>query len=61
MAAILGDFAAHGFVNIAGGCCGSTPEHIRAIATATAAHRPRTPLPHSHALRLSGLEPLVIQ
>jgi len=61
MAAILGDFAAHGFVNIAGGCCGSTPEHIRAIAAATAPHRPRTPLPHSHALRLSGLEPLVIQ
>jgi len=61
MAAILGDFAAHGFINIAGGCCGSTPEHIRAIAAATAAHRPRTPLPHSHALRLSGLEPLVIQ
>jgi len=60
MAAILGDFAAHGFVNIAGGCCGSTPEHIRAIAAATAPHRPRTPLPHSHALRLSGLEPLVI-
>jgi len=60
MAAILGDFAAHGFVNIAGGCCGSTPEHIHAIATATAAHRPRTPLPHSHALRLSGLEPLTI-
>jgi len=61
MAAVLGDFAAHGFVNIAGGCCGSTPDHIRAIAAATAAHRPRTPLPHSHALRLSGLEPLVIQ
>jgi len=60
MAAILGDFAAHGFVNIAGGCCGSTPEHIRAIANATAAHKPRTPLPHSHALRLSGLEPLTI-
>jgi len=61
MAAILGDFAAHGFVNIAGGCCGSTPDHIRAIAAATAAHKPRTPLPHSHALRLSGLEPLTIQ
>jgi len=61
MAKVLGDFAAHGFVNIAGGCCGSTPEHIRAIAAACATHRPRTPLPHSHALRLSGLEPLVIQ
>jgi len=61
MAAILGDFAAHGFINIAGGCCGSTPEHIRAIAAATAPHRPRAPRPHSHALRLSGLEPLVIQ
>jgi len=61
MAATLGDFAAHGFVNIAGGCCGSTPEHIRAIAAATAAHKPRPPRPHSHALRLSGLEPLTIQ
>jgi len=60
MASILGDFASHGFVNIAGGCCGSTPEHIRAIAAATAPHRPRTPRPHSHALRLSGLEPLTI-
>jgi len=61
MAAILGDFATHGFINIAGGCCGSTPDHIRAIAAATAAHKPRTPLPHSHALRLSGLEPLTIR
>jgi len=60
MAAVLGDFAAQGFVNIAGGCCGSTPDHIHAIADAVAPHRPRTPLPHSHALRLSGLEPLTI-
>jgi 5-methyltetrahydrofolate--homocysteine methyltransferase len=61
MAATLAEFAANGWVNLLGGCCGSTPEHIRAIATAVAGLKPR-PLPTSlpPALRLSGLEPLAI-
>jgi 5-methyltetrahydrofolate--homocysteine methyltransferase len=56
MAALIGEFAASGIVNIAGGCCGTTPDHIRAIAAAVAGKAPRkipTILPR---LRLSGLE-----
>ncbi len=60
MAGILGDFARAGFVNLVGGCCGSTPAHICAIADAVRRLPPREPKPHSPALRLSGLEPLVI-
>ena len=58
-AAIVAEFAQSGFINILGGCCGTTPEHIRAIADAVADIPPRklpTPKP---ALRLSGLEPYV--
>ncbi|RMH31026.1 MAG: methionine synthase [Nitrospirae bacterium] len=61
MAADLRDFAENGWVNIVGGCCGSTPEHIRAIAAAVADLRPHTPVPRDHLTRLSGLEPLVIR
>ena len=39
--ALMGEFAASGFLNIAGGCCGTTPEHIAAIAQAVAKHKPR--------------------
>lgn len=60
MAEVLGDFARSGFVNIAGGCCGSTPDHIRAIAAAVRHEKPRQPRESSTTLRLSGLEPLVI-
>ena len=56
MAAILGDFAAQGWVNIIGGCCGSTPEHIHAVAQAVRAHSPRPITPAEPRLRLSGLE-----
>jgi len=61
MAATLGEFAANGWVNLLGGCCGSTPAHIQAI-TAAAASRPPRPLPPpaDATLRLSGLEPLAI-
>jgi 5-methyltetrahydrofolate--homocysteine methyltransferase len=41
MARFLGDFAAHGLINIAGGCCGNTPEHIAAIAKAVQGKPPR--------------------
>lgn len=60
MAGIISDFAQSGFVNVVGGCCGSTPDHIRAIAAAVRGEKPRTPRERSNTLRLSGLEPLVI-
>ncbi|MGH9355299.1 MAG: methionine synthase [Terriglobia bacterium] len=61
MAADLGDFARNGWLNIVGGCCGSTPAHIRAIAKAVQGLRPRV-LPRPEPLtRFSGLEPLVIR
>ncbi|MCH8035837.1 MAG: homocysteine S-methyltransferase family protein, partial [Proteobacteria bacterium] len=58
MAAQLGEFAASGLVNIVGGCCGTTPDHIRAIAQAVEGIPPR-PLPDPPVTcRLSGLEAL---
>ncbi len=60
MAEYLGEWAEAGLVNIIGGCCGTTPAHIRAIAEAVAGKTPR-PLPKPEpACRLSGLEPLNI-
>jgi 5-methyltetrahydrofolate--homocysteine methyltransferase len=61
---LLRDFAESGFANILGGCCGTTPEHIAAIARAVegAAPRPRpAPAAADGLTRLSGLEPLVIR
>lgn len=52
----LGDWAAEGLVNIVGGCCGTTPDHIRAIARAVAPHAPRVVPDRPARLRLSGLE-----
>jgi 5-methyltetrahydrofolate--homocysteine methyltransferase len=59
-AAVLGEFAANGWVNMVGGCCGSTPAHIAAIAKAVRSLPPRRPPELPTALRLSGLEPLVV-
>jgi 5-methyltetrahydrofolate--homocysteine methyltransferase len=59
-AEILRDFAASGFLNMAGGCCGTTPEHIRAIVRALAGVAPRVIPRIESACRLSGLEPLTI-
>ena len=60
MAATMGDFARAGFLNFAGGCCGTTPDHIAAIAEAVDGVAPRRlPTPPRHT-RLSGLEPLTI-
>ncbi|MFM8556866.1 MAG: methionine synthase [Betaproteobacteria bacterium] len=53
---LLAEFASAGLVNIAGGCCGTTPEHIAAIASAVAKLPPRSFSPAPPALRLSGLE-----
>ncbi|MBX3639332.1 MAG: methionine synthase [Nitrosomonas sp.] len=56
----LKDFAQSGFVNIVGGCCGTTPAHIKAIAEAVSALPPRKIPKIPKKLRLSGLEPLSI-
>ena len=60
MAEVIGEFAEQGFVNLVGGCCGSTPEHIRAISAAVAKWDARTPNERPSACLLSGLEPLSI-
>jgi 5-methyltetrahydrofolate--homocysteine methyltransferase len=67
--ALLRDFAESGFANILGGCCGTTPAHVAAIAAAVAGIRPRarsTPVARSAEIvsevtRLAGLEPLTIR
>jgi len=57
MARIMREFAESGFVNIIGGCCGTTPEHIRALARAVEDLPPRVIPQLEPAMRLSGLEP----
>jgi len=56
-AAFIADWAQSNLINIAGGCCGTTPEHIAAIARQALTGAPRPVLPRSGAMRLSGLEP----
>jgi 5-methyltetrahydrofolate--homocysteine methyltransferase len=58
MVAQLVEFAEAGLLNIVGGCCGTTPEHIRAIAETVARYKPRQIPPKDNYLHLSGLEPL---
>ncbi len=57
----LRDLARGGFVNIVGGCCGTTPDHIRAIGRAVAAAAPRRRPTHTHATQFAGLETLTIR
>jgi len=57
-AAILAEFARSGLLNIVGGCCGTTPDHIRLIAEAVRGVKPRSRQPIEVKCRLSGLEPL---
>ena len=59
MAGLLEQWAKDGLINIVGGCCGTTPEHIRAIADAVAKYPPRRVPEVPHKMRLSGLEPFV--
>ncbi|BBI51199.1 hypothetical protein HORIV_36200 [Vreelandella olivaria] len=61
MSEIVSEFAASGLVNIIGGCCGSTPEHIRAVADSVRDMTPRVIPERSRACRLSGLEPFNIE
>ncbi len=55
------DFAGNGFVNIVGGCCGSTPEHIQAMAEAVKDLTPRLPKESTKLSMYSGLEPLIVR
>jgi 5-methyltetrahydrofolate--homocysteine methyltransferase len=57
----LADWAKSGWLNIVGGCCGTTPAHIKALAQAARAFPPRVPAPVEPFLRLSGLEALTIR
>ncbi|MAK64458.1 MAG: 5-methyltetrahydrofolate--homocysteine methyltransferase [Maricaulis sp.] len=56
-AGFVSEWAEHGLVNILGGCCGTTPAHIRAIARSVKDVQPRRPAKRERAMRLSGLEP----
>ncbi|MBK6769648.1 MAG: methionine synthase [Ardenticatenales bacterium] len=60
MAAVLGEYADAGWLNIVGGCCGSTPAHIAAIAAAVRDAKPRVVPVAGDGLRLSGLEPYTV-
>jgi 5-methyltetrahydrofolate--homocysteine methyltransferase len=57
---MLGEFAEAGLVNIVGGCCGTTPDHIQAIASAVKDKAPRAVPEIEPRLRLSGLEPFTL-
>jgi len=57
---LVEDFMANGFVNIVGGCCGTTPDHIKCIAEKAAKFPPRVPPVPEPFLRLSGLEPVTL-
>ncbi|NND36883.1 MAG: dihydropteroate synthase, partial [Gammaproteobacteria bacterium] len=60
MAAVVGEFAASGLVNLIGGCCGTRPDHIAALATAVRPHPPRALPDIPVKCRLAGLEPFNI-
>lgn len=61
MSGILKDFLENGFVNIVGGCCGTTPDHIKAIVEIVKHHKPRIPQKHKPFLCLSGMEPVIFR
>jgi len=61
MAEVLGDFARQGWLNLVGGCCGTTPAHIAAIAGAVREIAPRVPAERPHWSHYAGLEPLVLR
>jgi 5-methyltetrahydrofolate--homocysteine methyltransferase len=61
MASVLGEFARSGLVNLVGGCCGTTEQHIAAIAAAAEGVAPREVPVAAPVMRLSGLEPLEIR
>ena len=60
MTEIIQEFAESGFLNIVGGCCGTSPDHIKAIAEAVSKYAPRVPVEPLPACRLAGSEPFNI-
>jgi 5-methyltetrahydrofolate--homocysteine methyltransferase len=60
MASIIREFAERGWLNLVGGCCGTTPDHIRAVAAAVQGFAPRKQRVAKRRLTLAGLEPLTI-
>ncbi|MGE3364600.1 MAG: methionine synthase [Rhizobiaceae bacterium] len=60
MAAQVEEFAREGLVNVVGGCCGSTPEHIAAIRETMGRYEPRRPPSQTPLMKLSGLEPFTL-
>jgi 5-methyltetrahydrofolate--homocysteine methyltransferase len=60
MAKLIRDFAESGWLNMTGGCCGTRPEHIRAVVEAVRGVRPRKKIERPKKTRLSGLEPIEI-
>jgi 5-methyltetrahydrofolate--homocysteine methyltransferase len=60
MAGVLGEFVQSGLLNLVGGCCGTTAEHVSAIAEVAGGATPRVPATVAPAMRLAGLEPLTI-
>ena len=61
MANVLKEFAEAGFINIVGGCCGTTPDHIGKIAEAVKTMSPRIPTSKEPLMRLSGMEPFILR
>jgi 5-methyltetrahydrofolate--homocysteine methyltransferase len=61
MCGFIEDFARSGFVNVVGGCCGTTPDHIAHIAKHVVNISPRVPLQHDLRSEYSGLEPLIVR
>ncbi len=60
MAGVISEFASAGLINVAGGCCGTRPEHIKAIGDALRGKKTRTPPEPVAYCRLSGLEPFTL-
>jgi 5-methyltetrahydrofolate--homocysteine methyltransferase len=61
MAGMMQEWAENGWLNIVGGCCGTTPEHIAAIASAVSRSRPHVPADQPHWLRLAGTLPFTLR
>jgi 5-methyltetrahydrofolate--homocysteine methyltransferase len=61
MAKVIHEFAANGWVNVVGGCCGTTPDHVKAFAASVSGLRPRAIPDREPYTRLSGLEPLTLR
>lgn len=61
MARVLADFAENNFFNIVGGCCGTSPDHIKEISKLAEQYKPRIPGKKKNTLMLSGIEPLIVR